>query len=519
MRGPIRQSSEFFIMSSYLIRNAQQSQPQPSPTSSQLRFADQPSTNNMNASPFGAISSGGAPTTWNTDLYRDYAASSHPFGSGSSGFPSASTSEAFEYSTAGSKPQDPVASAFIGLSDVTTKMLITHPCTVLRRQCQVHQFARCLHLTPFTFAPVICNVVTGEGMLTLWKGAIGCGVLWAMSAATEILIADVFGLPSGTYFAMTPFFVSSFIETVRSEDGLGGDDIRVMDVITNAINRLRFDLFGPRDNSKRFALMHLAVPTVIYHTCHYLITNVTYDWIYLMARRYVNRKASNERTAFHQYLPHMFATMTSQVIADLLCYPFETVLHRLYIQGTRTLIDNLDNGTSAISITAKYSGFFDCTRSIVNREGLWALYSGVGALAIQYMLHFSFLRLLRWLFDYGTHALSASTRVNINEPSSFVQTSVPSSGYANISKQPSPTGALPSSISMPSTQSPKPSPYPTFGQTAASAFGRSSPPLIGSPPSASALADYPFGPLLMPGDQAVSNPDDIFSSMHVKREI
>lgn len=74
---------------------------------------------------------------------------------------------------------------------------------------------------------------------------------------------------------------------LQSETGLGGDDIRVMDVITNGINRLRFDFFGPRDNSKRFALLHLAVPTVIYHTSHYLISNATYDWIYVMARRYV----------------------------------------------------------------------------------------------------------------------------------------------------------------------------------------------------------------------------------------
>lgn len=32
-------------------------------------------------------------------------------------------------------------------------------------------------------------------------------------------------------------------------------------------------------------------------------------------------------------MPEMFATMTSVALADLICYPFETVLHRLYIQG------------------------------------------------------------------------------------------------------------------------------------------------------------------------------------------
>lgn len=42
--------------------------------------------------------------------------------------------------------------------------------------------------------------------------------------------------------------------------------------------------------------------------------------------------------------------------------------------GTRTLIDNLDNGVSAVSITAKYNGIYHCFRSITKHEGWWALY-------------------------------------------------------------------------------------------------------------------------------------------------
>jgi solute carrier family 25 protein 46 len=74
-------------------------------------------------------------------------------------------------------------------------------------------------------------------------------------------------------------------------------------------------------------------------------------------------------------MPEMFATMLSTALSELICYPAETVIHRLYIQATRTLFDNLDTGTSAISITAKYTGFFDCFKNIVNREGVSALYS------------------------------------------------------------------------------------------------------------------------------------------------
>ncbi|EJW85537.1 hypothetical protein WUBG_03548, partial [Wuchereria bancrofti] len=304
------------------------------------------------------------------------------------------------------KPHNPMANVSIGITNLVTKILISHPCTVLRRQCQVHQFARSLHLTPFTLIPVVYKVVSCEGLLTLWKGAIGSGVLWGLSVAGEILLADIFGLPRSTAVCMTPFIVSSFIETVRSESGRC-DEFRVMDVMINGISRLRFDFIGPRDNSKRFSLLYLLVPTTCLFTSHYLITISLFDWIYVLAKRYVSRKPLHEKTAFDQYFPQIFATLTSQMLADFSLYPFETVLHRLYIQGTRTLIDNLDSGVTAISITAKYVGFFDCFRTIINRESFWSLYAGVGALGLQYVLHLCLLRFIRTMVKYGNRTINA----------------------------------------------------------------------------------------------------------------
>lgn len=485
-------------MSNYLIRNAQ------SLPNSQLgqRFNGSPNSF-LDASQMASMPG----TSRNFDTFRDYHQDSPNFFQSSHSFPPASLNETYETAPASnSKQLDPLATICIGVADLVTKMAIAHPCTVLRRQCQVHQFARSLHLTPFTLAPVICNMVASEGVLTLWKGAVGSCVLWAMSTAAEILIADVFGLPrtvvksgstekfwrhvilkASTFATMTPFFVSSFIETVRSETGLGGDDIRVMDVITNGVNRLRFDFFGPRDNSKRFTLFSLAVPTSVYHTAHYFVAEGTYDALHKLVQRYVSRKPAAERTLFHQFLPQVFATITSQGVADIICYPMETVIHRLYIQGTRTLIDNLDNGVSAISITAKYAGFYDCLRSTVKREGLCALYSGLGALALQYVLHFSFLRLVRWLFEYGTRTMAAQQQNPL-----LVGPPLPAAPPIFSGSQHPPGSNV---FMSQSATSPKPSPYPTFGQTSATAFGHSSPPHAGSPSSTSLFGDRPVGSL------------------------
>jgi solute carrier family 25 protein 46 len=44
------------------------------------------------------------------------------------------------------------------------------------------------------------------------------------------------------------------------------------------------------------------------------------------------------------HFPEILASFTGGFLADMMLFPFETVLHRLYIQGTRTIIDNTDSG-------------------------------------------------------------------------------------------------------------------------------------------------------------------------------
>lgn len=65
----------------------------------------------------------------------------------------------------------------------------------------------------------------------------------------------------------------------------------------------------------------------------------------------------------------------------------------LNFTGTRTLIDNLDTGIGAVSLTVKYNGFFDCLKSIIEREGFFALYS-VCTLSV---LFYCYRELVRWL--------------------------------------------------------------------------------------------------------------------------
>ena len=82
--------------------------------------------------------------------------------------------------------------------------------------------------------------------------------------------------------------------------------------------------------------------------------------------------------------------ITKQVVdcTTLLCFkfssPLETVLHRLHLQGTRTIIDNLDTGKEFVPIMTCYEGFTDCFYTIITEEGVSGLFKGFGALMLQY---------------------------------------------------------------------------------------------------------------------------------------
>lgn len=72
----------------------------------------------------------------------------------------------------------------------------------------------------------------------------------------------------------------------------------------------------------------------------------------------------------------MYSTLISIMSTEILFYPFETILHRIQLQGTRTIIDNLDSGYSVVPILTSYEGAADCYRSTIAAEGVSGLYKG-----------------------------------------------------------------------------------------------------------------------------------------------
>ena len=95
--------------------------------------------------------------------------------------------------------------------------------------------------------------------------------------------------------------------------------------------------------------------------------------------------------------------LISMCAADVIFYPFETVIQRLHLQGTRTIIDNLDTGRSVTALLTDYSGAVDCYRTIISTEGPLGLYKGFGALIMQFAVHILVLKTTKWILtEIGT---------------------------------------------------------------------------------------------------------------------
>ncbi|CAK5007891.1 unnamed protein product [Meloidogyne enterolobii] len=366
-------------------------------------------------------------------------------------------------------------------------VVIRHPFVVLRRQCQIHDHAYRKHFFPTTLVPVIIKLTAKDGFLSLWKGAVGNGVLWAFSSVSELVIAELLGLPKSfvldgssqrfwrhvwlktfNFIFCTPVIVTAFLETVRTGTGLA-EDLQIAEIITKGYDRLRQDVFGGSAMAegvrRRHSLLWLAFPTSLHQTMHFLVCQYVYTTSYSWTRTFVSRKLPSERRRYHTIMPELFSSMTSVFVADIVCYPLETVLHRLYIQGTRTLIDNLDSGAEALVPAGRYSGIFDCFSSIIRKEGVMTLFSGIGAIFLQYMLQHCVAGITYWLLDRGSRGYTSGHLKIKMGSSEFVDVTNVETTYDpfaknNIPQNPSAQFAATSQNSQPSTSGL----FPSFAQ-------------------------------------------------------
>jgi hypothetical protein len=127
--------------------------------------------------------------------------------------------------------------------------------------------------------------------------------------------------------------------------------------------------------------------------------------------------------------------LTSRVGSLILLYPVETIINRLIVQGTRTIIDNTDNGIGVIPINTRYEGFWDCADSIRQSEGFFGFYKGLGSLLIDALFQFALLKMAKVvatrIFDSEWTSKSDSNNIKHLMSSSSLTLTRGTSQYSN----------------------------------------------------------------------------------------
>lgn len=147
----------------------------------------------------------------------------------------------------------------------------------------------------------------------------------------------------------------------------------------------------------------LVPPTIVHGLLKYLIASfVQYSYLAVVRRGLKSKRDAGDglqpRSMLDAFFPELVASFLGNLTSDCILYPLETVLTRLHIQGTRTIIDNTDLGHGVIPVSTKYDGMMQCFREIQKEEGVEGLFKGFGAVILQYALHAAILKVTHVIF-------------------------------------------------------------------------------------------------------------------------
>lgn len=129
----------------------------------------------------------------------------------------------------------------------------------------------------------------------------------------------------------------------------------------------------------------LIPPTVTYYTLNF-ITVTFINQMTILAIKSLRSKHDVQKNRRNKTYNEIICLITANLIASTLLYPIETILNRLYVQGTRTLIDNLNSGIVIKPVLSNYQGFFDCKKAILENETNLGFYKGIGSLFLQFSI-------------------------------------------------------------------------------------------------------------------------------------
>ncbi|XP_050429125.1 mitochondrial outer membrane protein SLC25A46-like [Adelges cooleyi] len=287
---------------------------------------------------------------------------------------------------------------------VILQHVVSYPFIVLRRQCQLHYASNRYHIVPFTLIPVVFRLVKSQGVAVLWKGFGTVLLIKGMTMAVEAFLSELFDWPKdlssvsssksfgkhillkcASLSLITPFYSACLVETVQSN--IASERTAFYDVFKEGFMRLL--QWNCPQKGRMLPVWILVVPTVTYGVLRYVSNIIISKSIKHSLSKYELHKLRQtgaipkDSSTYDNERLEAVSDLSASAISDAVLYPLETIMHRLYLQGTRTIIDNLDTGLSVMPILTGYVGPFDCFVTTVAQEGRSGLFKGFGALLLQ----------------------------------------------------------------------------------------------------------------------------------------
>jgi len=312
-----------------------------------------------------------------------------------------------------------------------------YPLRAIRWQCQIHYESSKFHLTPFTLIPVYYNL-NYSGFMALYKGCFSIAAYTGIFHVIESILSEltlfekntddvnrvnkVYGhlaLKFMTCAITTPIYSAAFYESVQS--GIVKENLGLIDLLKETWNRVTGYRYNYR--TRLIPIWSLIMPTSAYFMgIHFL--SFSFEKIFRkLIPSLINLFEEKRRLQYetdeieqeivdHPYTDAL-AQCLSQVAAIVSLYPIETVLNRLIVQGTRTIIDNTDLGYRVVPINTRYDGFLDCAQMIHETEGVFGFYKGLGNLFFETLLQYAILKIVK-LIAYRIYDSEWVTRCDNN---------------------------------------------------------------------------------------------------------
>jgi solute carrier family 25, member 46 len=231
----------------------------------------------------------------------------------------------------------------------------------------------------------------------------------------------------------TPIYSAALYESVQS--GIAKENLGLMDLLKETWNRITGYKYNYR--TRLIPFWSLILPTSCYfmsiHFLSYGLEKLFSKLIPLIisllkekSTRRIYESDEIEEQIVEKPFQAELAQYASQMCSILALYPIETILNRLIVQGTRTIIDNTDTGFGVIPVNTRYDSFLDCAHMISETEGLFGFYKGIGNIFFEVCLQYAIFKIVK-LISYRIYDSEWVTKSDNNNMKNLMSSTSTSS--------------------------------------------------------------------------------------------